>query len=268
MSYLATIGLGVLIGVVMGTLGGGGGILAVPVLVYVLGQSPQDAVTSSLVIVGLAAAFAVVGRARANQVRWRVGLIFGVAGIPAAYAGTAINRRIDDSALLVGFAAIMVITAVGMLVPPSRDSDSADTKGRPGADGNNPTPGRSAARHFVLVVGVGLTVGFLTGLFGVGGGFVIVPALILLLAFPVPVAAGTSLMVIALNAASSLVARTTDLVLDWGIIIPFTLAAMIGTFIGRKAAARLPSATLNRAFAALLLVVAGYVSVINLHHVI
>jgi hypothetical protein len=124
-------------------------------------------------------------------------------------------------------------------------------------------PPRTPTRQLIKVVAAGLTVGFLTGLFGVGGGFVIVPALTLALGLPMSIAVGTSLLIIALNSASALAARAGSAHFDWAVIVPFTLAAMAGTVVGRRIADRLPNATLNRAFAVLLLLVAAFVGIHN-----
>ncbi|MEU0519446.1 sulfite exporter TauE/SafE family protein [Streptosporangium sp. NPDC006007] len=304
MTVVAVPALGLLIGAVLGALGGGGAILAVPVLVYLLGQSPQDATTSSLVIVGLTAVFGAVGHSRNGQVRWLTGGAFGVVGVAAAFAGTAVNRLIDPHLLLLGFAALTTVAAAGMLLRARGGGrgDGANGAGH-GADGNGtggvgaggdgvaeagygtappPTaavgggqltltrtgglrgsPWGARGRTVTMVVKVvlaGLAVGFLTGLFGVGGGFVIVPALVLALGLPMPAAVGTSLFVIAINSGASLAARAGQAHFDWGVIVPFTLAAVAGTVAGRRIADRLPAAILTRSFSILLLGVAVYVA--------
>lgn len=252
MSILAAVGLGLLIGTVLGGLGGAGAILTVPALVYLLGQSAQDATTSSLVIVGLTAIVGAADHARSGQVHWRTSISFGVAGIGTAFAGTALNRRVEEHVLLFGFSAVMVLAAGGLLscARPAFDVASRRTQRR--------RPGRMVL--VAKVVLVGLAVGFLTGFLGVGGGFVIVPALVLALGFPMPAAVGTSLVIIAINSAVSLAARAGQVHFDWALIVPFTIAAMAGSFAGKTIADRLPNATLNRAFAVLLLVVATYIA--------
>ena len=280
MSVAAALGLGLLIGAVLGALGGGGAILTVPLLVYVLGQSAQDATTSSLVIVGLTAAVGTIGHARAEHVRWRTGSVFGLAGLVSAYAGTALNRQVDEHVLLLGFAAVMIAAAVGMLMRSGKATGSpqgelleaaAVQAHRPGATDSGTVgiqraaapvgarPPRRQTVQLVKVVAAGLTVGFLTGLFGVGGGFVIVPALTLALGMPMPIAVGTSLLIIVLNSASALAARAGSAHFDCAVIAPFTLAAMTGTVAGRRIADRLPNSALNLAFAALLFLVAAFV---------
>ncbi|HEX8762032.1 MAG TPA: sulfite exporter TauE/SafE family protein [Pseudonocardiaceae bacterium] len=287
MNILAAVGLGLLIGAVLGALGGAGAILTVPALVYLLGQSAQDATTSSLVIVGLTALVGAASHASSKQVHWRTGIAFGIAGITAAFAGTALNRRVDEHVLLLGFSAVMILAAAGMLLRGHRDSHRADdhpvpTAGtgadttvreshrapgaaattqltRPATDGEPRLRGRTVL--IVKVVLAGLAVGFLTGLFGVGGGFVIVPALVLVLGLPMPTAVGTSLVIIAFNSTASLAARGGQAHFDWALIIPFAIAAMAGSLAGKVVTTRLPDTTLNRAFAALLTAVAAYIAI-------
>ncbi|MGH3934969.1 MAG: sulfite exporter TauE/SafE family protein [Pseudonocardiaceae bacterium] len=290
MSIVAAIGLGVLIGTVLGALGGAGGILTVPALVYLLGQNAQDATTSSLVIVGLTALVGAATHARSGHVQWRTGIAFAVAGIIAAVAGTALNRRVDEHILLLGVSAVMIVAASAMLYHARRDShaDSQDHEHHAAPAGTGPTAwvprraygpaavtaqlshpasdqaqerqrGRTALAVKVLLAG--LTVGFLTGFLGVGGGFVIVPALILAFSLPMPVAVGTSLVIIAINSAASLAARAGQAHFDWDLIVPFTIAAMAGSLAGKAIADRLPNAALHRAFTILLFAVATYIAI-------
>jgi uncharacterized membrane protein YfcA len=280
-TLLAAGGLGVLIGAVLGALGGGGTILTVPALVYLLGQNPQDATTSSLIIVGLTAVVGTVGHARSGHVRWRTGIAFGVAGIAAAVAGTAANRYVKPDVLLLGFAALMAVAAIGMLArarhepatpepaeylrPPlarRRHNPAAATLngGQSTAQLSRTTPPARRARSITAakIVVAGLAVGFLTGFLGVGGGFIIVPALILAIDLPMPIAVGTSLLIIAINSGASLAARTGHAHFDRPIIVPFTIAAMAASLAGKKIADRLPQTVTTRAFAVLILAVAAY----------
>lgn len=247
MELLWIIVLGLAIGAVLGGLGGGGAILTVPALVYVVGQSGQDATTSSLVIVGLTAAVGVLSYLAGQRVRWGLALVFGLIGLPAAFLGSFLNHRVDENVLLLSFSGLIVLAALAMVADTARTARTGRTEESPAA---RPSP--------VLVVAVALTVGLLTGFFGVGGGFVIVPALVLALRLPIQQAVGTSLMIVALNSASSLVSRAGTAQFDWDVIIPFTLAAMVATLIGKRVADRLPAAHLKHGFAVLLLLVAGY----------
>lgn len=273
---LLLVAIGLTIGLVLGGLGGGGAILTVPALVFLVGQGPAEATGGSLVIVGLAAVAGVGSHVRAGTVSWRTGLTFGVAGVPAAYVGSRLSAAIDPDRLLLAFAVLMVVVAVAMLRPgPSRDRMAAaraqkSENGAGAASGAGAAKGatqavaeRTDARHasWPVIIGAGLGVGLLTGFFGVGGGFVIVPALTLLLRLPMRLAVGTSLIVVAINSAAALLSRLGHTELDWAVIGPVAAAAMLATFVGRRLAVRLPAARLKRAFAVLLVLVAGYTGV-------
>ncbi|MGA8851133.1 MAG: sulfite exporter TauE/SafE family protein [Aeromicrobium sp.] len=244
MTLLLAIACGLVIGMVLGALGGGGSILAVPALVYVLGQSAQDATTASLVVIGISAAIGAASYLRDGLVRWKVGLVFGVLGIAASFGGTALNRSVDENVLLGSFAGIMVVSAVAMIV----------TK-RPSGAGATPEISPVVAASIVITA---LVVGFLTGFLGVGGGFVVVPALVIILRYPMHVATATSLLVIALNAAVSLsIHATRSPQFDWEVIVPFTAATIVASLLGKRFASRFSSDGLSAAFAGILLLVAA-----------
>lgn len=259
--------LGFLIGVSLGALGGGGSILAVPVLVFVVGQAPSAATTTSLVVVGLAALIGAFGHWRAGRVRVGQGLMFGAVGIAGSLVGSALNRRLDGDVLLLAFAGLIVVAAWRMVTgcPGCTRSGEEEVLRLAGAAGD-PTMGASIVTvsaparigQVVKVVAAGTAVGFLTGLFGVGGGFVIVPALALALRFPMPVAVGTSLLVIAVNTAVALAARSGAGSIDWKTTLVFSVAAMSGVGVGTRVADRLEPASMQRAFSVLLIAVALY----------
>lgn len=255
MTVLAAVGLGLLIGLVIGALGGGGSILTVPALVFVLGLTAQDATSGSLVIVGITAAVATVGHARSGRTRWRVGAFIALAGLPASVLGTRLNQRVDENILLLVFAVLMLLAAAGMLIR-RRDDDGTDQE-----DQQPRTPTAAGAARWFRLIAAGLVIGFLTGFLGVGGGFVIVPALVLALSFPMPLAVGTSLLVIALNAVVALAARAGTGSFDWEVIVPFTAAAVAASLGGTLLADRLPSRQLTQGFGVLLVLVAVYVGV-------
>ena len=273
MTVLLAVALGLLIGLSLGALGGGGSILTVPALVYALGETARTATTGSLVIVGITAAAAAVGHARAGRVRWRAGLSFGAAGVAASLLGTHLNARVQPKVLLIAFAVLMLIAAGGMLaktmVASGPDDDEADHQAgalrRPARSGTsvqvapNAPEARTSVRNVLPVLAAGLVVGFLTGFLGVGGGFIIVPALVLTLKYDMPTAVGTSLVVISLNSAVALLARGGQDTFHWAVIVPFTLAAIAGSGAGKKVADRVSGPHLTRGFAVLLLLVAGYV---------
>ncbi len=273
MTVLLAVSLGLLIGLSLGALGGGGSILTVPALVYALGETAQSATTGSLVIVGITAAAAAVGHARAGRVRWRAGLSFGAAGVAASLIGTHLNTRVQPKALLIAFAVLMLIAAAAMLaktmVARSPDVKHADEQAaalrRPAHAGTavqartGTAKVKTSVRKGLPVLTAGLVVGFLTGFLGVGGGFIIVPALVLTLQYDMPTAVGTSLIIISLNSAVALLARGGQDSFHWAVIVPFTLAAIAGSSAGKTVADRVSGPHLTRGFAVLLLLVAGYV---------
>lgn len=291
----ATLALGLLIGLALGALGGGGSILTVPALVYVLGEPVRVATTESLLVVGAAAAAGAVAHARADHVRWGPGLAFGLAGVAASYAGTAVNGRVNANVLLLAFAALMAAAGMAMIMrrsapgihapeaSPSPSSRTIAPRMLQARGSGSSTPatavrmpprtleisnagkGRRSARRLAdetaKILLAGTAVGFLTGFFGVGGGFIIVPALIMVLGYQMPTAVGTSLLVIAVNSAAALSARTGHATFHWSLLIPFALAALAGSLAGRRVADAVPAATLSKAFTVLLFAVAGYMVV-------
>ena len=260
---LAALTLGLLIGLAMGALGGGGSILTVPALVYLLGLSAQEATTASLVIVGVAAATASLSHARSHHTRWGAGILLALLGVPASLVGTALNRSVDPNALLLCFAVVMLLAAVGMLAR-ARAVARASSGSRTLIDAGVAT-GASAPRgrigQALRVAAGGLGVGFLAGFLGVGGGFVVVPVLVVLLGVPMPTAVGTSLLVISLNSAVALAARTGHGSFAWEVITPFTIAAVFGALAGKRVADRHSPGTLTVSFAALLVAVGAYVAI-------
>jgi uncharacterized membrane protein YfcA len=275
--------LGLVIGVVIGGLGGGGGVLTVPALVYILGQTAQDATTSSVVIVGITAAAGVLARARGGPITWRTGLGFGAVGIPTAALGTLLNQRVAQPVLLLSFAGLTVLAAVALILDSRRKGDDNGSAAPGNGDAANqaqaPTTGRGAvnldsppAVHtapralatLAKTVACGALIGFLTGFLGVGGGFLIVPALVIVMAMPMTYAIGTSLLIIVINSAAAFATRAGVSHFDWALLIPFTIAAVIGSFAGKRLADRLSGSTLSTAFALMLFLVGGYVAVESL----
>jgi uncharacterized membrane protein YfcA len=267
--------LGLLIGLSLGALGGGGSILAVPALVYVAGQSVRAATTSSLVVVGAASAIGMVRHLRAGRVRVGAGTVFGLCGVGGSIAGSALNRRLDPDVLLLAFSGLVMVAAWRMVtgcptctrVGERRATTTGAASGLDGgtAAGSGDGPVRTApavdvVRTALEYATAGTGVGFFTGLFGVGGGFVIVPALTLLLRFAMPEAIGTSLLVIAINSVVALAVRLEHGV-EWSVTLPFAVAAVTGVVAGSRVADRLPAATSLRWFAALLVAVGLYTAV-------
>lgn len=253
---LLAVGVGLLVGGVMGALGGGGAIIAIPALIFLLDQTPQAATTASLVIVGLTALVGVAQHHRGRRVRFADGTVFALLGAAGAFLGGRVAVDADPDVVLSLFAVLLLAVATVMW-----------RRSRPGAAaGRDRDPGpwltlrpwRVDLRRGALVLVVASAVGVLTGFFGVGGGFAIVPALTLVLGLPMRVAVGTSLWVIALTSGVSLSARVGGggIALDWGLVAVFTGAAMLGSLVGGRLTARLDGRLLQRGFAVLLLLVA------------
>ncbi|MFJ4649518.1 sulfite exporter TauE/SafE family protein [Streptomyces bobili] len=233
---------GALVGLALGALGGGGSVLAVPALIYLLGFTPAAATTASLIIVTATSLTALYAHARTGNVRWKAGALFAAAGLlPAAAAGAAASR-LPQPVLTAAFAAVAALAAVTMLRP-SRATAA------PAADGAKP----------VKAAGTGAGLGALTGLLGVGGGFLAVPALVTVLAFEMQAAVGTSLLVISANSLASLAARGAGTAgIDWTVIGPFTGAAILGAWDGKRLAAKVTGTLLQQTFAVVLLAVAAF----------
>lgn len=263
MRLLLSLPLGFLIGISLGALGGGGSILAVPVLVYAVGLDPKAATTTSLVVVGAASLGGMVGHLRAGRVRPLAGTLFGVAGIGGSILGSHLNESVNPEVLLLGFAGVMVVAAWRMWASQRAGGPARQPAARalPGGRRGPRAPGQVGPSTVAKVLVAGTVVGFMTGFFGVGGGFIVVPALVLALGYEMPVAVGTSLLVIAVNSAVALVSRITTVGVVWHVALPFALAAVLGAALGNRLAGRVPAASLVRWFVMLLLAVAAYTAV-------
>lgn len=290
---------GLLIGLSLGALGGGGSILTVPALVYLLGQSPHQATGASLLVVGIAAVVGAIAHARAGRVAVKAGAAFGVLGVAGSYLGSRLSAAVPANVLLAGFGLLMVAAATAMTVrqlrgrrPRSSVAEAAaPARSRVPALAGTPATARAAPAgsapadasagtglgpaaaergpgasrrgplaQAALVLGSATAVGLITGFFGVGGGFAVVPVLVLVLGFDMPTAAGTSLLVIAINSAAALASRAGQamLTLDWPMVGAFTAAAMVGALAGGKLAGRARPERLAVAFTALIFAVAAY----------
>ncbi len=231
------------VGILLGLLGGGGSILTVPLLVYVLGVEPRTAIAMSLVVVGLTSASGAFFHARAGRVRWRTGFVFGAGGMAGAFLGGRLNPHLSPDTLLVLFAGVMVAAALAML----RRKDA-----EPAAPGPQP-PGLSTPR----VLAQGAAVGGLSGLVGAGGGFLIVPAL-MLVGLSAPTATATSLVVISLQCAAGFVGHLGHVELPWVLTGEVLLAAMTGSLLGGRLAGRISPAHLRKGFAVFVLATAAF----------
>lgn len=240
---------GMVIGLLLGLTGGGGSILTVPLLVYVVGLDPKIAIATSLLVVGLASLAALLPHSRHGNVYWRTGLIFGVAGMAGAYSGGWIARFIPDVVLLLLFAAVMIGSGVAML------------RRRPGLPLGEDTA--APARNWMKIVADGFVVGIVTGLVGAGGGFLVVPALALLGGLPMHAAVGTSLLVITLKCFAGLAGYVTHVPIDLESGIIVSALAIAGTVLGSRLSKALSGTQLRHGFGVFVLVIAAILVVIE-----
>jgi uncharacterized membrane protein YfcA len=246
---LAVLGA-LLVGFSLGMLGAGGSILTVPVLTYVLGQEGKTAIASSLAIVAGISLLGALPYAHRREIDWRSAAWFGAAGMMGAWLGALVAERLTADAQLLLFASVMLVAAVRMLRPRAPDADESQ-------------PGRRAGRPRIRLVSTGLLVGVVTGIVGVGGGFLIVPALVLLVGLGMRRAVGTSLVVIAANALAGFVKYlgtldSLQLRLDWRVIAIFVAVGGAGTLVGSSLGSRLSAARLRQGFGVLLACLATY----------
>lgn len=247
MELLLALAAGLLLGALLGVLGGGGGIIAVPVLLA-LGESMDAASTTSLVVVGIGAATGLAMQARNGRVEWRIGFVFGALGAAGAIFGSRLAFRTDDRIQLAGFIILLLIAAWGML-------RSKPSTGSGGDD--RPLPPANWWKVLAFATGVGL----ITGFFGVGGGFVAVPALVLALGMPMKRASATALLVIFVNVIVAFAAHGVEH-LNIGLTTTVSLAAAAGAVGGVVLQGRISTSVLQRSFGILLLAAAAYESVV------
>jgi uncharacterized protein len=235
------------IGVSLGLLGAGGSILTVPLLTFVASMAPRDAITSSLFAVAVTAALATVMHGIAGRVRWRIGLVFGVAGMGGAYGGARLSGYLPERLLMVLFALLMAAAAVAMLRGRRWITEAAER------------PMTASAAAMIAVQGGAL--GCLTGLVGVGGGFIIVPVLTLLARLPLKAAVGTSVLIISLNASAGLVGHLDQATIDWPITLGVTAAMMCGSVVGGRLCCYVEPENLRQGFGWFVIMIATFVLV-------
>lgn len=247
-SLIVTFILALVIGVSLGLLGGGGAILAVPVLTYITGLDPVQAMPSSLLIVGITSLVSLVLHALKKRVRWRTGLLFGVAAMVGAFAGGRIGTYVPSAILMFAFAAVMIAAGVAMI------------RGRKDQQDKN-----EENYHFpiVKVVITGIVVGLVSGFVGAGGGFLIVPALVLLARLPMTNAVATSLLVITMQSASGLAGYALSTPLNWGLSLSIAGVAVVGSFIGFLLSNKIPNHSLRRGFGIFVLIIAAIVTTLE-----
>ena len=250
--------IGAFVGIVVGSLGAGGGILSVPILVYILGQDPHQATGLSLIIVGLTAAVSLATRARSGNVAWREGSLFALVGLAGTWAGSALGPLVSARALMLSFCALLGAVAIFMARSQLRPSASLSPNE---AGDSNVDKGSWTLGTVSRVVALATLTGFLTGFFGVGGGFAIVPALHLALRYPMKRASATSLLVMVITAAFGLASRTAagtlTITAEAGIMVAlFAAASMGGGIVGARLTKRVSNRALGLVFATLLVCVA------------
>jgi uncharacterized membrane protein YfcA len=236
--------LSMLIGISLGFFGGGGSILTVPLLVYVFGLETKTAIASSLLIVGSASVFGALHHWRAGNIHLRTGLVFGSAGMAGAYMGGRAGAYIDGTLLLLLFAAMMVLTSIAMW------------RGR--RDPQEPASREPAIRPLLLQ---GFGVGVFTGLVGAGGGFLIVPALTLWAGLTMPVAVGTSLLIIVMKSVAGFAGYWNHVQVDVVLVGLVAASAIVGSFVGSRLVHRVDPSSLRRGFAGFVAVMAAFILV-------
>ena len=229
--------LAVLVGLSLGLLGGGGSILTVPLLVYVLGFAAKTAIAMSLPIVGVTSLVGALSHWRSGNLRLKTALLFGPVAMAGAFAGARLAGFLSGTVQLAALAVVMLAAAVSMF----RGGIHADAAGSP-----------DAAPALLPLLASALGVGVLTGTVGIGGGFLIVPALVLLAQVPMKQAVGTSLLVIAMNSASGFAGYLGRVAVPWGFMAVFAGVAILGVMVGTTLVRFVSQAQLRRAFAVFL----------------
>ncbi|MDO8307881.1 MAG: sulfite exporter TauE/SafE family protein [Actinomycetota bacterium] len=246
--------LAIFIGMAVGLLGGGGSILTTPLLVYVMDFDPKQAIAASLFVVAVTSAFGLIHHARAGRVRWKTGLLFGVAGMVGAFAGGQVGAHLPGSVLLAAFAVMMAATAIAMI------------RGRKEVEGKS-----HGGRPIFRILIDGFVVGVVTGLVGAGGGFLVVPALVLLGGLPMPIAVGTSLLVVMMKSSAGFlgyaltfggeqfVAFNPETEFDWNVVLVITGTAVVGSILGALLSGRIHPDRLRKGFGWFVLVMAVFI---------
>jgi len=237
---LLAISLSAVVGITLGLLGGGGSILTVPLLVYVLDVPEKPAIAASLLVVGVTAAFASIGHALKGNVRWKIGLLFSAGGMAGAFVGGKVGALLPSALLLGLFAAMMLVTGIAMW------------RGKKEVEGD----GNLSVK---LALIEGFIVGGVTGLVGAGGGFLVVPALALLGGLKMKEAVGTSLVVIALKSMAGFAGYASSVQIDYALTTQVTVAAVVGSFIGARLVNVIDQEKLRKGFAVFVVIMGAVI---------
>ncbi len=239
--------LGLLVGFALGLLGGGGSILAVPIFLYVLHVAPKPAIAMSLAVVGLSAFIGFLAHWRQGTVALRVAVPFGLCAMVGAFVTARLEGFVPATVQLALFAIFAFTAAIVMLRDAAKPESPAP-----------PSPREDNAKFSPKLIPHGLGVGVLTALVGAGGGFVIVPALVLISGVPIKPAVGSSLLIITLNALSGFLGYIGQVPIDWPLIGSFSVTAAIGAIMGTRLLPHVPQRRIKQAFAILILVLGAY----------
>ena len=241
------------IGLTLGLLGSGGSILTVPVLTYLVGQETKVAIASSLIIVGVISIFSAIPYARQKMVKWRTVVIFGLPGMAGAVFGAWLAHYVSDAAQMLFFATLMLVASYLMFKPVKLEDEQTEQKERA-----------------IYKIGIdGFIVGGITGLVGVGGGFLIIPALVILGGLSMRLAVGTSLVIIAFKSFAGFfeylhVLQELQLSVDWNIIGLFSIIGIAGGWLGHKISNKINQEHLKRGFAVFLVLMGAFILYKNL----
>lgn len=248
MMVLLGFALAAIVGLSLGLLGGGGSILTVPIFVYVLGFEAKEAIAMSLAVVGATSLLGTFGHWRAGNVNMRVALIFGTVAMAGTYLGARLAVFFSGAAQLTLFAVVMLLAAFFMFrdKKPQEPATASDSSA-------------AAQMPLGLIVLEGIAVGILTGLVGVGGGFLVVPALVILGKIPMKEAVGTSLLVIAMKSFAGFVGYLGQVDVRWGFMAGFTAVAVVGILAGTYLVRFVSQAALKRTFAVFLVVMGTFI---------
>lgn len=242
---------GIATGLVLGIFGSGGSIIAVPALLYLLHLGPKEAIAMSLGIVAVTATISAIDHWRHHNVNLRISAVFGLFGVIGTYAGARMGVLAPATIQLVLFALVMYAAAWKMLAKPAATAVAAPTE--------LPADEAIFGRRMAHIAGHGVVVGVLTGLVGVGGGFLIVPALVLLSGIAIRQAIGTSLAIVAAKSYAGFAGYLGAVPIDYSLMGIFTAITVVSSLIGTRLARRLPGNLLKRGFAWFLVIVATYI---------
>jgi uncharacterized membrane protein YfcA len=247
---LLTLSLSIIIGLLLGLLGGGGSILTVPMLVYLLKVEPKTAIATAFVVIGSSSLVALIPHAKRAAVCWKSGLSFGLSGMLGAFSGGRLATHFPNELLMLFFGVICLLT--GLLMIRGNTPQHSATNQEP----ISLCPLKLPLSKLLIN---GFLVGGLTGIVGIGGGFIIVPALTLLVGLTLQGAIGTSLLIIAMNSAAGLIGYSSQISLDLELTLLITAGTVFGSLLGGYLSNLLPAQTLKRSFGILVILVALYV---------